>query len=58
MVQPKLRFPQYTNEWKKCSLASIIVDKPKNGFSPEPVNYKTAFPVLSISAITTGTFRG
>lgn len=58
MDQPKLRFPQYINEWKKCTLASLIIDKPKNGFSPEPVNYKTDFPVLSISAVTTGTFRG
>ncbi len=45
MNQPKLRFPQYINEWKKCSLASLIIDKPKNGFSPEPVNYKTDCPV-------------
>lgn len=30
MNQPKLRFPQYINEWKKCSLASLIIDKPKN----------------------------
>ena len=37
-------------------LQDIIIGKPKNGFSPKPVNYKTATKVLTLSATTSGKF--
>lgn len=57
MVQPKLRFPEFVDEWKRTSLSEVIREKPRNGYSPEPVDYETDKKVFSISAVTTGTFR-
>ena len=37
-------------------LQDVIIEKPKNGFSPKPVNYKTAIKVLTLSATTSGKF--
>lgn len=37
-------------------LQNVIIGKPKNGFSPKPVNYKTSTKVLTLSATTSGKF--
>lgn len=37
-------------------LQDVIIGKPKNGFSPKPVNYKTAIKVITLSATTSGKF--
>lgn len=56
MMQPNLRFSDFAGEWKQTILAEVIEDKPKNGYSPEAVDFETPNKVLSISAVTTGVF--
>ena len=38
-------------------LSNFIVEKPRNGYSPKPVNYETRFRNLTLSATTSGIFK-
>jgi type I restriction enzyme S subunit len=44
------------DEWKKKKLGELIIDKPRNGFSPQAVDYLTSVKSLSLSATTSGKF--
>ncbi len=44
-------------EWANCDLISVLVEKPRNGYSPTPVNYKTPVKSMTLSATTSGVFR-
>lgn len=44
-------------EWRVCNLLELILAKPKNGFSPQSVDYKTDVKSLSLSATTSGKFN-
>jgi type I restriction enzyme S subunit len=44
------------DEWEEKELKDVIIDKPKNGFSAKPVNHKTKFRVLTLTATTSGRF--
>jgi type I restriction enzyme, S subunit len=44
------------SNWKSVLLSDVIVDTPKNGFSPKPVEYKTNTRCLTLTATTSGTF--
>jgi len=44
--------------WNWVRLEDILADGPTNGYSPKTVDYKTKVKTLSLSATTTGTFRG
>lgn len=44
--------------WRWKTICSIVVDGPTNGFSPKAVDYETPFKTLSLSATTSGKFRG
>jgi type I restriction enzyme S subunit len=43
-------------EWEEKKLIDVITDKPKNGYSAKPVNYKTPNKVLTLTATTSGKF--
>ncbi|EOC0436169.1 restriction endonuclease subunit S [Cronobacter dublinensis] len=43
-------------EWKKLQLIDVIESKPRNGYSPKGVDYKTPVKNLTLSAITQGYF--
>ncbi|QHV95476.1 restriction endonuclease subunit S [Spirosoma endbachense] len=43
-------------EWEKTSIEQVLFDKPKNGYSPKPVNYETMYKVLNLSATSSGIF--
>jgi len=45
------------NEWANCILNDIILEKPRNGYSPNGVPYVTKYKNLSLSATTTGVFK-
>ncbi|KTB92563.1 hypothetical protein AO069_11405 [Pseudomonas syringae pv. syringae PD2774] len=45
-------------KWDTLTLADIIDGKPRNGYSPKPVAYETAIKTLSLSATTSGVFKG
>lgn len=44
------------DSWIWCNLSQIIIDKPKNGYSPKGVNYETQTKSLKLSATTKGIF--
>jgi type I restriction enzyme S subunit len=43
-------------EWEEKNLIDVIVEKPRNGFSPNGVSYKTDVKSLTLSATTKGYF--
>ena len=43
--------------WVYCKLIDVLVDKPRNGYSPKPVEYKTAYKSMTLSATTSGVFK-
>jgi|GEM_PF-6299414 len=43
--------------WEATNLMSVIKEKPRNGFSPQPVNHPTATKSLTLSATTSGKFN-
>lgn len=45
------------DNWKKKKLIEVLVDKPRNGYSPKPVDYKTSCKSMTLSATTSGYFR-
>lgn len=47
----------FCSSWKRIQLTKALEGKPRNGFSPKPVNYKTEIKTLSLSAVTSGVFR-
>lgn len=42
--------------WETVLLKDLIFDRPRNGYSPKPVNYETHTKSLALSATTSGTF--
>ncbi|MDO8540086.1 MAG: N-6 DNA methylase [Opitutaceae bacterium] len=42
------------SEWPMVELSSVIREKPKNGYSGQPVQHPTKLKVLSLSATTSG----
>ncbi len=44
-------------EWDKCILLDVIIEKPRNGFSPKGVEYETPVKSLTLSATTSGKFN-
>jgi len=57
---------ELTEEWRKANgvsaqwddfvLLDVLKDKPRNGYSPQPVNYPTNTKSMTLSATTSGTF--
>jgi len=43
-------------EWKNLNLIDVILEKPRNGYSPRAVEYATQLKSLSLSATTSGKF--
>ncbi|MCD8417835.1 restriction endonuclease subunit S [Tenacibaculum finnmarkense genomovar finnmarkense] len=44
-------------EWEETELINLILQKPRNGYSPPGVNYITEVKSLSLSATTSGKFN-
>lgn len=45
-----------SEQWDDCVLLDVLKDKPRNGYSPQPVNYPTKYKSMTLSATTSGTF--
>lgn len=45
-----------SEQWDDCVLLDVLRDKPRNGYSPQPVNYPTKYKSMTLSATTSGTF--
>ena len=45
------------DSWAKVELIDILTEKPRNGYSPKPVNYITAYKSMTLSATTSGVFK-
>lgn len=43
--------------WTRCKLIDILAEKPRNGYSPKPVDYITSYKSMTLSATTTGIFK-
>ncbi|HAM15068.1 MAG TPA: type I restriction endonuclease subunit S [Eggerthellaceae bacterium] len=43
--------------WKECRLIDALKGKPRNGYSPKPVDYETSVKNLVLTAVTSGTFK-
>ncbi|MCK4669807.1 MAG: restriction endonuclease subunit S [Nanoarchaeota archaeon] len=51
------KFPfELPNNWVWSRLSEIIVDRPRNGYSPKSVDYKTNVKNLTLSATSSGFF--
>ena len=46
----------HKNTWQECELLTILVEKPRNGYSPKPVDYETPYKSMTLSATTSGVF--
>lgn len=44
-------------EWQETTLEQVIIDKPRNGYSPKGVNYETSVKNLTLTATTSGKFK-
>lgn len=47
-----------SSAWKEVTLAALLDGKPRNGYSPQSVDFETPVKSLMLSATTTGRFRG
>lgn len=45
------------DSWKQAVLMDVLKEKPRNGYSPKPVNYVTPYKSMTLSATTSGVFR-
>ncbi len=43
--------------WAKVELIDVLTEKPRNGYSPKPVNYVTPYKSMTLSATTSGVFK-
>lgn len=44
-------------EWKEVRLIDVLKEKPRNGYSPKPVDYETPYKSMTLSATTSGVFK-
>lgn len=44
-------------KWISCTLLDVVIEKPRNGYSPKSVEYETAIKSLALSATTSGKFN-
>ena len=45
-----------TESWDTCTIGQVLNGKPRNGYSPQAVDYATPIRSLTLSATTTGKF--
>lgn len=45
-------------KWISCTVGQVLNGKPRNGYSPQAVDYETPIKSLTLSATTTGKFLG
>jgi type I restriction enzyme S subunit len=43
-------------EWRRCTVGDVLQGKPRNGYSPRSVDFKTPVRSLTLSATTSGRF--
>jgi len=48
---------KYIFDWKESVLSDVIVEKPRNGYSPKSVNHETSVKSLTLTATTSGRFK-
>ena len=47
-----------SDEWESVTLGSLMDSKPRNGYSPKSVDFETPVRSLTLTATTSGKFRG
>ncbi len=45
------------SNWEQSTVATVLIGKPRNGYSPRAVEYPTPVKSLTLSATTSGNFR-
>lgn len=45
------------DSWRQGKLIDVLTEKPRNGYSPKPVNYVTPYKSMTLSATTSGVFQ-
>ena len=45
------------DSWATVELIDVLTEKPRNGYSPKPVNYVTPYKSMTLSATTSGVFK-
>ncbi|MBN2443001.1 MAG: restriction endonuclease subunit S, partial [Spirochaetales bacterium] len=48
---------EHNSNLLECKLEDVIIGKPRNGYSPKSVKYKTSVKSLTLTATTTGIFN-
>lgn len=43
--------------WDEVLLINVLKEKPRNGYSPKPVDYETPYKSMTLSATTSGVFK-
>ena len=43
--------------WNAVQLINVLKEKPRNGYSPKPVDYETPYKSMTLSATTSGVFK-
>lgn len=56
-IQEKERYFKLPDSWSFIRLGDIIYEKPRNGYSPKGVEYKTNVKNLTLTATTSGFFK-
>lgn len=49
---------EVNDEWESVTLGSLMDSKPRNGYSPKSVDFETPVRSLTLTATTSGKFRG
>jgi type I restriction enzyme S subunit len=52
------RAASLAKKWIACTVGQVLNGKPRNGYSPQAVDYETPIRSLTLSATTTGKFLG
>lgn len=56
-MQPFTESESRSLAWQEGTLANLLIGKPRNGYSPRAVEYKTAVKSLTLTATTSGRFK-
>lgn len=56
-IDDSTEFELFKSRYMLTNLSKIIIDKPRNGYSPKAVDYETSVKILKLGAITRGKFN-
>ena len=56
-IDDRTEFELFKSRYMLTNLSKIIIDKPRNGYSPKAIDYETSVKTLKLGAITRGKFN-